>query len=91
MTKHLLLLGQQIKRGKQALDEEEFDLAINAFEEAISIAKNMSPSLDNIIGVSLGNIALALGHLGKKNQALEYTLGVSECFTKIPEKVEIYT
>ncbi|MHA2111893.1 MAG: hypothetical protein ACW98W_10445, partial [Candidatus Hodarchaeales archaeon] len=65
MTKHLLLLGQQIKRGKQAFDEEEFDLAINAFEEAISIAKNMSPSLDNIIGVSLGNIALALGHLGK--------------------------
>ncbi|MHA1931666.1 MAG: hypothetical protein ACW96X_03945, partial [Promethearchaeota archaeon] len=63
----------------------------NAFEEAISIAKNMSPSLDNIIGVSLGNIALALGHLGKKNQALEYTLGVSEFFTKIPEKIEIYT
>ncbi|MHA1946217.1 MAG: hypothetical protein ACW97W_08950, partial [Candidatus Hodarchaeales archaeon] len=63
----------------------------NAFEEAISIAKNMSPSLDNIIGVSLGNIALALGHLGKKNQALEYTLGVSECFKKIPEKIEIYT
>ncbi len=91
MTKHLLLLGQQIKKGKQALDEEEFDLAINAFEEAISIAKNMSPSLDNIIGVSLGNIALALGHLGKKNQALEYTLGVSEYFTKIPEKIDIYT
>ena len=91
MTKHLLLLGQRIKRGKQALDEDEFDLAINAFEEAISIAKNMSPSLDNIIGVSLGNIALALGHLGKKNQALEYTLGVSEYFIKIPEKIEIYT
>ncbi|MHA1543123.1 MAG: hypothetical protein ACTSQH_09115, partial [Candidatus Hodarchaeales archaeon] len=91
MTKHLLLLGQRIKRGKQALDEDEFDLAINAFEEAISIAKNMSPSLDNIIGVSLGNIALALGHLGKKNQALEYTLGVSEYFIKIPEKIESYT
>ena len=91
MTKHLLQLGQQINRGKQALDEEEFDLAINAFEEAISIAKNMSPALDNIIGVSLGNIALALGHQGKKNQALEYTLQVSDYFGEIPEKIEIYT
>ncbi len=91
MTKHLLLLRQQINRGKQALNEEEFDLAINAFDEAISIAKNMSPALDNIIGVSLGNIALALGHQGKKNQALEYTLQVSEYFNKIPEKIEVYT
>ncbi|MHA1513619.1 MAG: hypothetical protein ACTSRJ_06100 [Candidatus Hodarchaeales archaeon] len=91
MTKHLLQLGQQINRGKQALDEEEFDLAINAFEEAISIAKNMSPALDNIIGVSLGNIALALGHQGKKNQALDYALQVSDFLSKIPEKIEIYT
>ena len=91
MTKHLLQLGQQITRGKQALDEEKFDLAIKAFDEAISIAKNMSPALDNIIGVSLGNIALALGHQGKKNQSLEYTLRVSEYFHKIPEKIEVYT
>ena len=88
MTKHLLQLGQQITRGKQALDEEKFDLAIKAFDEAIAIAKNMSPALDNIIGVSLGNIALAFGHQGKKNQSLEYTLRVSEYFHKIPEKIE---
>jgi len=91
MTKHLLLLEQQIKRGKQSLDEEEYEIAIKAFEEAISIAKNMSPALDNIIGVSLGNIALALGHQGKKNQALEFTLRINEYFKKIPEKIEVYT
>ena len=91
MKKHLLLLKQQITQGKQALDRKKFDLAISAFNEAISIAKDMSPALDNIIGVSLGNIALALGHLGKKNQALEYTLQVSEYFEKISEKIEVYT
>jgi tetratricopeptide (TPR) repeat protein len=91
MKKHLLLLGQQIKRAKQALDDEEFDLAINAFEEAISIAKNMSPTLNNIIGVAVGNIALAKGHQGKKNEALEYSLQIKEYFSIIPEKIEVYT
>jgi tetratricopeptide (TPR) repeat protein len=91
MTEPLLLLNQRIKEGKQALFEKEFDSAIKAFEEATIIGKNISPRLDNIVGISFGNIALALAHQGKRDLVLDNVLRAADHLTTITEKPLVYT
>ena len=91
MTEPLLLLNQRIKEGKEALFEKEYDTAIRAFEEATLIGKNISPALDNIVGISFGNIALALAHQGKRELILDNVLRAADHLTTITEKPLVYT
>ena len=91
MTEPFLLLNQRIKEGKKALFEKEYFVAINAFKEAIIIGKNFSPTLDNIVGISFGNIALALAHQGKSDLVLDYVLRAADHLSIITEKPLVYT
>ncbi len=91
MTEPLLLLNQRIKEGKQALFNKEYDNAIKAFEEATVIGKNISPALDNIVGISFANIALALAHQGKYDLVLDNIVRAADHLTIITEKPLIYT
>lgn len=91
MTEPLLLLKQRIKEGKQALFEKGYVAAIKAFEEAIIIGKNFSPTLDNIVGISFGNIALALAHQEKNDLVLDCVLRAADHLSIITEKPLVYT
>ncbi|MFX0051981.1 MAG: tetratricopeptide repeat protein, partial [Candidatus Hermodarchaeota archaeon] len=71
MTELKLELSQKIQQGKQALSESEFDRAIIAFESAVKIAKELSPSLQSIIGISYAYMALAYGKKNIQVKALE--------------------
>ncbi len=91
MTEPLLLLNQRIREGKQALFNKEYDIAIKAFEEATVIGKTISPRLDNIIGISFANIALALAHQGKSDQVFDFIVRAADNLATITEKPLIYT
>ncbi|MFX0172140.1 MAG: tetratricopeptide repeat protein [Candidatus Hodarchaeota archaeon] len=71
MTELKVELSQKIQQGKQALSESEFDRAIFAFESAVEIAKELSPSLQSIIGISYAYMALAYGKKNIQDKALE--------------------
>lgn len=78
MTELKVELSQKIQKGKQALSEGEFDRAISAFESAVTIAKEFSPSLQSIIGVSYAYMALAYGKKDITSEALEKITMASE-------------
>jgi tetratricopeptide (TPR) repeat protein len=91
MSEPLLLLNQRIKEGKQALFEKKFEAAIEAFKEATVIGKNLSPALDNIVGISFGNIALALALQGNTDLVLDFVLKAADHLAIINEKPLAYT
>lgn len=77
-------LNQKITMGKQALSEKNLDLAINSFQRAAEIAIGIQ--LSSIIGISYAYIALALGHKGHREEALENINKASEYFLTDPER-----
>lgn len=65
-------LSQKIEQGKQALfDQNEFDLALEFFEQAAQLAQEFSPPLFSIVGVSYAYMALAFGKKNLRNEALD--------------------
>ena len=77
-------LNRIIKRGKQALMENDLDLAIHSFERAAQIASKVSPSLNSIIGISYTYMALAFGKKGHRKVALENINNATEFFPETP-------
>ncbi|MFX0182176.1 MAG: tetratricopeptide repeat protein [Candidatus Hodarchaeota archaeon] len=90
MTELKVELSQKILKGKQALSEGEFDHAINYFESAVTIAKEFSPSLKSIIGVSYAYMALAFGKKNIQNEALEKITMASELIPSDPKDPMAY-
>ncbi|UCG02048.1 MAG: hypothetical protein JSW11_20940 [Candidatus Heimdallarchaeota archaeon] len=90
MTELRTELNQVIEQGKQALNENEIDEAIFAFERAVQIASEASPSLNSIIGISFAYIALANGKKGEIAIALEYINTAAEFFPVNPVNPVIY-
>ncbi len=65
-------LSQKIEQGKQALiDRNEFDLALEFFEQAAHLAQEFSPPLHSIVGVAYAYMALALGKKNLRKEALD--------------------
>ncbi|MHA2243567.1 MAG: hypothetical protein ACXADY_01225 [Candidatus Hodarchaeales archaeon] len=91
MTKLREELNRIIKLGKQALIENDLDLAIHSFERAIQVASEASPSLNSIIGISYANISLAFGKKGQRRLALENINTATEFFPVNPINPLAYT
>ncbi|MFX0124865.1 MAG: hypothetical protein ACFFAE_14635 [Candidatus Hodarchaeota archaeon] len=90
MTELKVKLNQVIEQGKQALVENNVEEAINAFEMAVQIAREASPKLNSIIGISFAYIALAYGKKGKTTLALENINIATEFFPVNPANPLVY-
>lgn len=90
MSEPLSQLENLIKIGKEAIFKQNYQKAINSFENAIKIAKEYSPALNNIIGISHANIALSQGNLGENQTALESTIRAKDFLENITEKPTEY-
>ncbi|MHA2238252.1 MAG: tetratricopeptide repeat protein [Candidatus Hodarchaeales archaeon] len=90
MSEPLSQLNHLIKTGKKAIFDQNYQQAIISFEKAIKIAKNYSPALNNIIGISYANIALVQGILGNNQDALETTIRAKDFLEEILEKPSEY-
>lgn len=77
-------LVQIIERGKQALAKSDFDFAFQSFEKAVKIAREVSPSLNSIIGISYAYMALVFGKKSQRQAALEYINTATEFFPVTP-------
>lgn len=82
-------LNRIIKRGKQALSDNDLDLAIHSFERAAQIASEVS--LNSIIGISYSYMALAFAKKGHSEVALEHINTATEFFPITPVNPLAYT
>jgi tetratricopeptide (TPR) repeat protein len=83
-------LNQQIKVGKHAFQENNFEIAIKSFSKALSIANETKPPLKSIIGISRAYLALIDSHKSVRDDTLEKVYASIDYFPEKPSNPLAY-
>ena len=83
-------LSKRIKLGKQALSKGNYNLAIQSFEKAITIASKQTPTLSSLLGVVYSHLALAYGANQNSSKALELISTATTFFSEKPQNSLVY-
>ncbi len=83
-------LSKRIKLGKQALSKGNYNLAIQSFEKAVTIASKKTPALSSLLGIVYSHRALAYGADKNSSKALELISTATTYFSEKPQKPLVY-